>query len=690
MNLVHTSRKKVLALVVAVAMLATLITPLSASAYTIDDSLVPTEPMEVDNNIIKIGAHAAATTAVHYLGGNLVTERGSDFDKEGGAYGEGENSAGLSAAQKLENAKSGLNLTIFGSKLTSNPDPYLWNYFYNLYADANNKEKSNDAVYLIPQQMGPTSADTTIIEELGTSYTLDRRPEILYGIGNDTQNYNSLIEDIRAKDAKEGDANYNPIQVQAKSGSIVNQTETMYDLAKAMNQVEGKHGRYGDPMEIAKKYERLQKGLQLYVMSKIASGEIQKKKVAVIDAAGSGTEGLNNRYAAFTSDVSQGTADSQRAAEYAENVSDNLVNVLNVKDEGSEGAPVYYLTAEQLKQADVIITIGQRNTPTTEEGMTEKLRADGWTDEDLKDVSFFTTAPDGIFGIVMNSVENVMGIPVILGSLYPETVNMYHGAMYIYENFWHTDSANLNALINANFNETGVDVPQGVTAAGYDSNKIEQMVDEGFAYYSAHASSIKQTNPKLVPTENLGIKEAETPTTPTKTSIRNATITGVPSKASAYTGKRKKPNVKVVLGAKTLRNGTDYKVTYSNNLRPGRATITVTGIGNYTDTKKAYFNISPKKASMKKTKVKKNRRLTVTWKRQTMATGYQVVVGTNRATTKNRKVINVTRNKTTSKTFKKLKRGKRYYVKVRAYKKINGKKVYGAYSKVKKSAKIKR
>ena len=73
-----------------------------------------------------------------------------------------------------------------------------------------------------------------------------------------------------------------------------------------------------------------------------------------------------------------------------------------------------------------------------------------------------------------------------------------------------------------------------------------------------------------------------------------------------------------------------------------------------------------------------------------MATGYQVVAGTNRATTKNRKVINVTRNKTTSKTFKKLKRGKRYYVKVRAYKKINGKKVYGAYSKVKKSAKIKR
>lgn len=689
MNLVHTSRKKVLALVVAVAMLATLITPLSASAYTIDDSLVPTEPMEVDNNIIKIGAHAAATTAVHYLGGNLVTERDSDFTNKG--FGAGAESA----TEKLQNAKSGLNLTIFGSKLTSNPDPYLWNYFYNLYADANSiEEKSNDAVYLIPNAGGPTTADTTIVQELGTSYTLDRRPEILYGIGSADQGndpYGSLITDIREANAKEGDAEYNPIKVQANSNSIADQIGSMYDLANAMNQVKaatGKTGRYGDPMEIAKKYERLQKGLQLYVQKKIADGTVQKKKVAVIDAAGA-EPGSANSYVAYTSDVSQGTAKSQRGAEYSENVADNLVNVLNVKNEGTEDAPVYHLTTEQLKQADVIITMGQ-STTVTEEQMVEKLREDGWSDSDLKDVSFVTTAPDGIFGITMNSVENIIGVPLMMGSLYPEVVNMYHGAMYIYENFWHTDSANLNALINANFNDAGVDVPQGATTAGYSSAAIEKMLDEGFAYYSAHASSIKQTNPKLVPTENLGIKEAETPTTPTKTSIRNATITGVPSKASAYTGKRKKPNVKVVLGAKTLRNGTDYKVTYSNNLRPGRATITVTGIGNYTDTKKAYFNISPKKASMKKTKVKKNRRLTVTWKRQTMATGYQVVAGTNRATTKNRKVINVTRNKTTSKTFKKLKRGKRYYVKVRAYKKINGKKVYGAYSKVKKSAKIKR
>ena len=102
------------------------------------------------------------------------------------------------------------------------------------------------------------------------------------------------------------------------------------------------------------------------------------------------------------------------------------------------------------------------------------------------------------------------------------------------------------------------------------------------------------------------------------------------------------------------------------------------------------FKIKPKKATVRKTKTYKKRKLKVTWKRDSLATGYQVVVGTNAKVTKNKKVINVTRNKTTSKTFKKLKRGKRYYVKVRSYKKVDGKKLYGAYSKVKRSAKIKR
>lgn len=89
---------------------------------------------------------------------------------------------------------------------------------------------------------------------------------------------------------------------------------------------------------------------------------------------------------------------------------------------------------------------------------------------------------------------------------------------------------------------------------------------------------------------------------------------------------------------------------------------------------------------MKSVKVGK-RSLKVTWKRNSKASGYQVQIASNKSFTKNKKTATISKNKTTSKTFKKLKK-KTYYAKVRAYKKVSGQKLYGSYSKVKK-AKVK-
>lgn len=62
-----------------------------------------------------------------------------------------------------------------------------------------------------------------------------------------------------------------------------------------------------------------------------------------------------------------------------------------------------------------------------------------------------------------------------------------------------------------------------------------------------------------------------------------------------YTGKSMKPVVTLKYNKETLRAGRDYKVSYKNNVKTGRATITITGKGNFTGTKKVYFNIVPKK-----------------------------------------------------------------------------------------------
>ena len=60
-----------------------------------------------------------------------------------------------------------------------------------------------------------------------------------------------------------------------------------------------------------------------------------------------------------------------------------------------------------------------------------------------------------------------------------------------------------------------------------------------------------------------------------------------------YTGKAVKPMPTVSLGEKKLKEGTDYELTYNNNIGVGTATVTVTGKGNYIGSSTADFKITP-------------------------------------------------------------------------------------------------
>lgn len=61
-----------------------------------------------------------------------------------------------------------------------------------------------------------------------------------------------------------------------------------------------------------------------------------------------------------------------------------------------------------------------------------------------------------------------------------------------------------------------------------------------------------------------------------------------------YDGKEVKPEVTVLLEDTTLSEGTDYRLEYQDNNRVGEASVSVTGIGNYTDTKTVSFQIVEK------------------------------------------------------------------------------------------------
>ena len=116
-----------------------------------------------------------------------------------------------------------------------------------------------------------------------------------------------------------------------------------------------------------------------------------------------------------------------------------------------------------------------------------------------------------------------------------------------------------------------------------------------------------------------------------------------------------------------------------------QGTVTITGklpVSGQKITTKIKVYTQPKISGLKVKAGKKQ--LTVSWKKTTKATGYQVTYATNSKFTKNKKSVTISKNKTTKKVIKKLKSKKTYYVKARAYKKVNGTKLYGSYSAVKK------
>ena len=149
----------------------------------------------------------------------------------------------------------------------------------------------------------------------------------------------------------------------------------------------------------------------------------------------------------------------------------------------------------------------------------------------------------------------------------------------------------------------------------------------------------------------------------------------------------------------TLKPEAKGKITYKTSNKKvatvnskGKVTIKGTGKATITVTAKATSTYSkcvkkitvygvPKKPETKKLTAGK-KRFTVQWKKDKKADGYQVQYSTDKKFKKNVKSVNVSK-KSTKATVKKLKKGKTYWVRMHSYKKINGKKYYSGWGKVK-------
>ncbi len=152
--------------------------------------------------------------------------------------------------------------------------------------------------------------------------------------------------------------------------------------------------------------------------------------------------------------------------------------------------------------------------------------------------------------------------------------------------------------------------------------------------------------------------------------------------SKSYTGKSLKPTVTTVKDAagRTI-TASNYTVKYSNNKKVGKATVTVAFKGNYSGTKKLTFKIVPKKTSISSLKAGK-KSFTVKYKKQTSGSGYEIQYSTSKKF-KSAKTVKISKNKTVSKTVKKLKSKKTYYVRVRVTKGSSYKSSWSSVKKVK-------
>lgn len=188
------------------------------------------------------------------------------------------------------------------------------------------------------------------------------------------------------------------------------------------------------------------------------------------------------------------------------------------------------------------------------------------------------------------------------------------------------------------------------------------------------------------------------PVTPQEPTVSNVNLAvGRKTVKVAYAKKTLNLNIKAEKGASVSVKSANKKVVSIDKKKravicgTGKTEITVTASlnGKKTTVLKIPVSITPIRQSAPALKSSKSRQMTVSWKKDTRATGYQIMYSTDKKFRKNVKTVNIKKYKTTRCTVKKLARNKRYYVRVRSYKKVSGGKLYGSWSSTK-NVKIKK
>lgn len=151
-----------------------------------------------------------------------------------------------------------------------------------------------------------------------------------------------------------------------------------------------------------------------------------------------------------------------------------------------------------------------------------------------------------------------------------------------------------------------------------------------------------------------------------------------------YKGTERVPKVTIKDRKGNVIPASEYKVICKNNVKPGKATVTVTFNGKkYKGQMVKTFIIKPNSMGTPKVSSPKSKQLKVNWIRNGNVSGYYVQYSTSPKFPggSSTKGVFIGKNTIGTTTISKLKPGKKYYVRMRAFKTVDGKNYHGSWSK---------
>ena len=238
---------------------------------------------------------------------------------------------------------------------------------------------------------------------------------------------------------------------------------------------------------------------------------------------------------------------------------------------------------------------------------------------------------------------------------------------------------------------TGALVTSETVKPGKNKVKCSVMNADGYLDLTilCNNHTYKEVTTKATPTKNGSIAyECVCGTTKPSTTIYKASDIKLSPSSYVYNGKKKAAPKVIVKDSK----GKTISSKYYSISKPkktlkdiGTYTYTVTFKGTkYTGTKKLTLTIAPPKTTIK-TPAPAKKAVTVKWTKgkKSVTSGYEILLATNKSFTKNKKTVTVKGYNNASKKVTGLKAKSTYYMKIRTYKTVSGKKIYSDWSKVK-------